>query len=323
MTKKTRHILRSKQHTAFIFILAFIVIGIVTIIFSHAATGSVAIEAETGVLKAPATTTNDANASGGKAVKFGPAPNTGTLNTIDNVVYFMKGNHEAYMHGVPSNFDWAFHSVIHAGNDPGGFKSITFWGQAYGASTGPGAGYTAFPANSRIHVRNVKIYLLSRLDNKWHLVINKTGVNGKAYPEDFAGNSGQITIDLKTESDGGTSARMIKNYNFHFFPGRVDMKSAVGGNFNPQTDIMGVFATIQARMIRDDPTKPDDSATTKVVLSIGADYWRDQTASFCGTRCNNVGLGTSKAVYVTPAWKAFNFHTMAEADIRANPPPLE
>jgi hypothetical protein len=199
------------------------------------------------------------------------------------------------------------------------------WGIAYGAADGPGAPYQQFPVNSRVQFRNMSVHILSKLDNTWHVVQADGGQRAyaRAYPENYAGPPA-VQVPLRRESSGGSSGKMIPGRNLYFDIGFfTDMADAIGGGFDPRTDIAGLFVTMQARLAVDDPTKPDDSSTAKVVLYTGLDYWLDTTGSYCGYKCSNEEVAIGKATYLSSDWKAFNMHTMTEQAIRANPPPLD
>jgi hypothetical protein len=121
--------------------------------------------------------------------------------------------------------------------------------------------------------------------------------------------------DLRHEADGSVSVTAGGGYNFHFWPtdGRV--------NIDP-SDVGGVFITVEARLIVDDPAKPDDRARARYLLSVGADYWLSRSAKWDHFKTNDaVGLGRFK--YLRVNWQAFNCATLTARELRRNPPPLE
>jgi hypothetical protein len=83
------------------------------------------------------------------------------------------------------------------------------------------------------------------------------------------------------------------------------------------SDLAGIFTTVQARMVVDQPTAPDDRAKAKYVLQMGGDY---RAAPDDVGSTNEIGGGRYK--YVRTEWRAFNFITMSADAIRASPPPL-
>ncbi|MBH8576634.1 hypothetical protein I8752_27325 [Nostocaceae cyanobacterium CENA369] len=90
------------------------------------------------------------------------------------------------------------------------------------------------------------------------------------------------TIDDNQESEAvafcahatneSISVKTGNGYNFHFWPpGRASI--------NP-IDVMGMFTTVQARLVVDDFNKPDDRSKARYILSMGGDYWFNLTAQW-------------------------------------------
>ena len=274
-----------------------------------------------------------------------PSGGGGTINTIDTAASDMDGAtdttkpyrlyNEAYLHGAP-NHDFTYKPVIHSGNSPrSGWMSMTMWGQLYGSAASPTGPYEAFPSNTRIQLRNVHAYVLSRLDRRWHLVQTSALTAGGFFLEDFA-NNGSLAANERSEASGGISVKLVQGRNYHFWPGVRHADGTVGGaaratfnqtslgsSFNPQTDILGVFTTFQARLIVDNANAASDIDRCKVLGQSGADYWRSADAQFASDWSNNGAVMVGKAKYIGRQWRAFNAHTMTAAAIRANSPPLE
>jgi hypothetical protein len=199
------------------------------------------------------------------------------------------------------------------------------WGIAYGAADAAEAPYQSFPENSRLQFRNMRVYILSKLDGRWHVVQTSGGERAyaRAYPEDYAGDPA-VPVELIREPSGGSSGKMIPGRNLYFDIGFFsDIAEAIGGGFDPRTDIAGLFVTMQARLKVDDPTLPDDSDSAKVLLYTGLDYWLDTSGAYCGLQCSNEPAAIGRALYVTTDWQAFNMHTLSGTALRSNPPPLE
>jgi hypothetical protein len=233
-----------------------------------------------------------------------PARATDPVSTI---IYDMTPPHEGMPHGVSRNVKWVSGPIIDTEQNPHGFKAMTAWGQLYEPATGNPA------TNSRVQIKNIKAYMLSKRDGKWHLLQSSKNVQGAAYREDFAGDVNK-PADIRYESDGSVSVKAGQRYNFHFWPanGRVPI--------NPK-DIAGILTTVQARLIVDNPQQPDDRPKARYLLGMGGDYWLSMTAEWDNWTTNG-NMGVGKLKYVTTKWQAFNMTTLLPNKIRKNPPPV-
>jgi hypothetical protein len=219
----------------------------------------------------------------------------------------MRLPHEGRPSGVPATYDWALRPRLGMGNNPGNFAAFIAWGQLYEAAEKNPA------TNTRVEIRNIRAYYLSKKDQKWYLLQNATAVEGAFYTEDFVDNLNKPS-DARREAGGGISVTAGRGYNYHFWPPSRVMLT--------KDDIGGIFTTVQARLILADPQKTDDRASAKYLLSMGADYWLSLSAQWDNFKTNaDVGIGRFK--YVKPEWRAFNMSTVPEAELRRNPPPLE
>lgn len=229
------------------------------------------------------------------------------INSIATIIYDMQPPHEARPHGVPLSVSWATRPRVGSKN-PKQFKAMTAWGQLYEAAQGNRA------TNTRVQIKNIKAYYLSKLDNKWHLLQSSTKVEGAAYREDFAGDINK-PADIRDESDGSISVKAGNGYNYHFWP-------ATGrATINPY-DVRAMFTTVQARLVVDNPKKRDDRSQARYLLSMGGDYWLNLTARW-NNWTTNEDFGIGKFKYVTTKWQAFNLITLPADQIRRYPPPIE
>jgi hypothetical protein len=246
-----------------------------------------------------------ANCMAGIAAQQPPAK----INSLQPVIDDMTLPHEGRPHGVPASYDWAKGPKMALGNHPpAGWHAMTAWGQLYEDAKGNPA------RNTRVEIRNMRTYVLSRRDGRWRSVQSSKEVTGGAYREDFVDDINKKP-DLRHEPDGGVSVTAGGGYNFHFWPpdGRAKIDPA---------DIGGVFVTVEARLVVDNPSKPDDRSRARYLLSVGADYWVNRHANWDHFKTNDaVGVGRFK--YVTERWQAFNFTTLKAHELRQNPPPLE
>jgi hypothetical protein len=229
------------------------------------------------------------------------------INSVATIVSDMKRPHDAAPHGVPKHYSWAKGPEVGMGNNPKNFKAMIAWGQLYEAEQGNPA------LNTRVQIRNIKSYILSKKNQKWRLLKSSAGVDGSAYREDFAGDVNK-SPDVRVKSDGSISTKAGNGYNYHFW-------SKNGRSTISPDDLGGIFTTCQARLIVDNPRKPDDRKKAKYILSMGGDYWLNLAAKWDNFKTNG-GIGMGRFKYVTTNWQAFNMTTLPEAELRRNPPPL-
>jgi hypothetical protein len=233
--------------------------------------------------------------------------NNQTVNTVQKIIDDMDKCHEALPHGVSEKASWRKCPRLDMGNNPNGFTAMIPWGQVYETVEGNLA------SNTRVQLRNLETYYLSKKDNKWYLWNGSYKVAGKAYVENFADDISK-PADMREEPDGSISVRVGDGFNFHFW-------TTIGRNTIDPDDIKGVFSTCQARLILHDENGPDDRKTSRYILSIGADYWKDLNVGWDQWKTNgDIGIGRFK--YVTNDWDAFNMHSLTEEELRNNPPPL-
>jgi hypothetical protein len=231
-----------------------------------------------------------------------------SADPIETIADDMRLPHEGRPHGVPQSFDWAAGPRLGMGNDPGTFKAMIAWGQLYEDADGNPA------TNTRVQIRDIKAYALSKADGQWHLLQSAHRVEGAAYREDFAGDVNRAA-DVKVEEDGSVSVKAGEGYNYHFWP-------STGRTSIDPDDIGGVWTTVQARLVLDDPDGPDDRDRARYLLSVGGDYWLSLTAQWDQWKTNgDIGIGRFR--YVKREWQAFNMTTLSEEELRQNPPPLE
>ncbi|MCE1229099.1 MAG: hypothetical protein LWX11_06400 [Firmicutes bacterium] len=228
-------------------------------------------------------------------------------NTLEAVANDIVLPHEGRPHGVPSSFSWALNPTISAGNNPGNFTAMIAWGSMYEDANGNPA------TNTRVQLRDIKAYMLSKGDGQWRLLQSSVGMVGAAYHEDFAGNEAKAA-DLRHESDGSISVTAGGGYNFHFYP---SARATIDPN-----DIAGIFTTVKARLIVGNPSLPDDRATARYLVNMGGDYWVNQTALWTNDGSTVKGIALARFKYVKTGWRSFNMTTLTEAQLRLNPPPL-
>ena len=230
------------------------------------------------------------------------------INSMATIGDDMNLPHAGRPRGVPDHYNWVLKPRVGAGNNPKGFTALTAWGQVYEDATGNPA------TNTRVQIRNLKTFLLSRRTGRWKLIQNSVSVSGAAYREDYVNDDNQ-PADVRQESNQGVSVKAGNGYNFHFW-------TTTGRATIDPTDVGGVFVTVQARLILDSPARPDDRSQARYLLSVGGDYWLNTTARWDNFKTNHdIAMGRFK--YVTSEWQAFNMTTLSRAKLLRNPPPLD
>jgi hypothetical protein len=232
-----------------------------------------------------------------------PVPAVNSLFALRND---MALPHEGAPNGVPQSFDWAQGPRTGWGNNPpSDWFAMIPWGQVY-RDTRP-----IVATNTRVHIRNMQAWYLSKRENIWKKWTQTSNIQGAYYLEDFA-NDTNIPADIKTEAEGGISIKVIENYNFHFWcaDGRITIDP---------TDINGVWVAIEARLIVDNESLPDDRDQANFMMSAGADYWKTLTAPWDNFTTNgDIGIGRFR--FVTKHWQAFNMHTLTAQQLQQQPP---
>ena len=230
-------------------------------------------------------------------------------NSINIIIDDITLPHESFPHGVPQLWPWAQKPSIRIDiTVPLSWSQIIAWGQAYESASGNPS------INSRIHIKDLKLYILSKTSGIWQLIQNSNRVTGAAYHEDFKDGI-HIPIEQKNENSKGTSVQLIKGYNYHFWPtsGKADI------NVN---EVKAVFVTVKARLICNDPNLPDDRTSAQLLLSVGADFWADKDSHFDYFK-SSIGTRCGRFKFLKPEWQSYNMITLLKDQVLQNPPPIE
>jgi len=124
--------------------------------------------------------------------------------------------------------------------------------------------------------------------------------------------------DVRTEASngGGISIRYVNygafdEYLYHFW----GVRQQVPG------DYVGFASIYFARKILHDPSSPDDRAKARLLAQAGGDWWTTLTATFDYFQSSKP-MGGNRAKYLSNDWQMIAFHSLSEAQIRSNPPPI-
>ena len=85
----------------------------------------------------------------------------------------------------------------------------------------------------------------------------------------------------------------------------------------------GVVVVLQARLIVDDPSKPDDRSSARYLCGAGADYYPALSGSWPGDASFNPGVAIGKLKFVKLQWRSFSMTTLSEVQLQQNPPPID
>jgi hypothetical protein len=232
---------------------------------------------------------------------------TNAQTTLDEIINDMTLSHEGRPHGVPASFDWGLKPRVGAQQPPAGWNAAIAWGQVYEWLDGNPA------KNTRVQIKDLEMYYLSKTDHKWHLLQKSVGVDGNAYVENFAGDVNK-PADKRNESDGSVSVKAGDGYNFHFW-------SKLGRVKYPANDVAGCYVTVKARLILDNPSGTDDRASARYLMSVGGDWWQSLSAVWDQWK-TNADMGIGRFRFISEEWKSFNMFTAPIDTIRNNPPPF-
>jgi hypothetical protein len=236
---------------------------------------------------------------------------TTASNVASQITNDMIGSNEANPQGWPTS--WGEGPSMGDGNTPpSAWTASTAWGVVYQAAQGN------MSTNTRVNIRNVQLYFLSKKTGTWSTLQNTSQPDCAAYKEDFSGDV-DVAADLRIEADGTISVTsgmgVWAGDNIHFYP---DLRGAI-----VPTDVAGVVSIFEARLIVGDTSLPDDRATANYVAEAGADYWPSLTGALPGSY-NNVTppVAGGKYKYVQNDWRSFSMTTMTQAALALNPPPV-
>lgn len=270
-----------------------------------------------------------------------PMPGNGgsgaTVNSLDTIVNDMALLNDLKLIGVNPNYGFSKGPGFNVmGNNPSGANLPSWYLSSYPemAQTGywksiipwfvlfEGEGNSA--TNTRIQLRNMKLYILSRSTNQWSEIVSEQDMGGEFCPH--GSNYLHCTggDNKRSESDGGgVSIKPMAGHDYHgWYGGRTAITGA---------DIKAVFVTLQGRLLVDSPTNADDRDNARYLFDVGADYYPEMGPS----QIYLPGVGVSRAKLITNDWRSFNFMTLSDvgnqepgggisqAEMRSNPPPLE
>lgn len=237
-----------------------------------------------------------------------PSPPTtppATLSTVEQIANDMQGSNEGTPQGVPSSYDFYYGPVIEQGNNPGSQQAMVLWGTVYVPVGGNPA------TNTRVNISGCHAYWLRKSTGVWTSFGPDNAPDVEDYPEDFQGPSAPTNV--RTESDGSISVIPARGMTSHFYAPYPRIPIA-------NTDFGGVVNYCEMRLILDNPNGTDDRGIAQFLGNVGGDYYPSTTGP--GIE-NNPGIGGGKFKYVREDWRSFAMTTLTQAQLTANPPPVD
>jgi hypothetical protein len=209
----------------------------------------------------------------------------------------MTRPHDAYANGVNPAWGWGSGPILtHGVNIPSDYPDPQFvpWGVAATATTGSPA------RNVRVQLRKV-IFDVKR-NGVWSRVAyntNDTQVVGTLYTN-YETNT-TAPANVRKHGTDGISVRLPDNGgSFHFYTAnRIPIA------FGAQE----IVTRLEARLIVDDASKPDDRASAKLLVNSAGDFWRSATQSWNGSN-SNVEFAIGRFKFATNDWQTFTSHTL-------------
>jgi len=276
----------------------------------------------------------------GGATAVTKTPSTGLVNSLDTIANDMRLRNDLVLRGYENmKVGWYVGpGYVNMGNKPRTSNTGQWFKDAYPewVNDNPlrailpwlvlfdGVGHAS--TNTRVHFRNMKAFYKSKRTGQWVSWGSSPGVSGHPTPKSYLMN-GSIPEDKRVNSDGSVELKPPTDSSLAWHGwwslGRVSIDPA---------DIDAVFLTVQARLVADNPSLPDDRSAARLLIQIGADYYIDTNTSWT---VPTPGVGVSRAKLITNDWQAFSFTTFSdvgiqepgggitEAAFRANPPPLD
>lgn len=242
--------------------------------------------------------------------------------TINEVIANMSPQTASEAMVIDPRYDWQAHPMVitpaprgdaipgwWSGNRPEWTNSIISWFQVFEAQ-GNGA------TNTRVEVKNIRVYTLSEASKKWTQVDSRQAPNVDLwqYPFTLAStNSGK-----RTESDGGMSVKPAYPYFHHGYGNSATINGP---------DVRAVYVSMDFRLVVDDASKADDCASVRYVVNSGADYHPGNGTEWSLDYAPGIGQG--RFMLASSEWRSAtmlvpNTHNGSSMEeIRTNPPSLQ
>jgi hypothetical protein len=201
-----------------------------------------------------------------------------------------------------------------AGTNTGGANYLLPWFVQF-----EGVGNTA--RNTRVQIRNMRVFIKSRSDGKWSRLIDSDRFSGIQC--DQGSNYFHCPQQAQVRDDDGSASTLpIPNLNLHgWWGGREPVQ---------QGNMSAIVVSLEARLVKQDENGNDDRSKAKYLLHVGADYYPENASQ------NRIleAVGVSRSKMVTNDWQTFALTTLRDvglqepgggitsSELRKDPPPL-
>lgn len=255
--------------------------------------------------------------SNARAIEPIPDPATASASTAalsyQQLLDDMTKPHEAFANGVSPYWGWGSGPILTTGvNFPSSYPDPNFvpWGVAATDASGSPA------TNARVQIR--KMILDVKRNGTWSRIAyytNDAQIVGAMYTN-YQTNT-TAPANLRKHGTDGISVKLPDTGgSFHFY---------TSSRFPVAFGAQEIVTRLESRLIVDDPARPDDRSSAKLLVDSAGDIWKTATATWNGTD-SNVEFAIGRFKYVTNDWKPFSAHTLTtDAEINdylANEPKL-
>ena len=225
--------------------------------------------------------------------------------TVQLLTSDMNDPHAMLAHGVNPSWGWGSGPKLGLGNVvPSAWTAPTFvpWGIAATAASGSAA------SNVRVQIR--KLTTDVKRSGVWQRISyssTRTTLAGAIYT-DYETNAVGVT-DIRAHDADGFSVKLPQSGgSFHFYSS--DRFPIV------PTGIQGVVVKFEARLIVDDPARPDDRQAAQLVALSGGDYWRSMAAVWDPGSYSNDDFAIGRFHKLGNDWQLITSHSLrTDADL--------
>lgn len=221
--------------------------------------------------------------------------------------------HEAGVqpNGLDASVPWKYGTVIRE-ELKSNWSRVGLWGQVYLQE-----GYLKLPENIGIELREFKMYLLNPSTLEWELILNPTfnDYNTLFYDDNFEENRHQQFYHHKKILNDGQSVVIRfdeENAMFNFHPYSNDRFEFKQTGYTMADGKPYVISTLEARLVKWDPTGVDELEEAQFIFNVGGDYWDTYTDSWKSDWSANGEIGGGPFIKITPEWRRAWFTNVPE-----------